>query len=76
MKKSVYSFECLQFLSEWILTQVLLSELNDDMFGKNRLQTILIRFLVLSGAAFWGYIAFTGKDISDALTDILKLLMG
>ncbi len=43
------------------------------MFGKNRLQTILIRFLVLSGATFWGYIAFTEKDISDALTSILKL---
>lgn len=44
------------------------------MFGKNRLQTILIRIIVLSGAAFWFYVAFTGKRVSEAALDITVFL--
>lgn len=45
------------------------------MFGKNRLQTILIRLVVLSGAAFWLYVAFTGKGVTDAADNIIQLLL-
>jgi len=45
------------------------------MFGKNRFQTILIRLVVLSGAAFWFYVAFSGKGVTDAALDITKFLI-